>query len=501
MIERLRMAHGEPMAYLCNYLPAGLLDLRHRPAGGHRPVPADARRRDHPAQRPPVRRRAGGDRRRRPSRSPRRPGAPLLTMQRTTFDDTGRAVEFGAHTYRASRYSFEFQLLVRPWAAVVPAAVCRLPGACPRRRDVLTQPLTARGRGRTTPPAATDGGRRYRCPAQPVGEVRYPVHGSGARTGYWAADPYRARQTEEEGRGLVARFRSWVSSALAAALGLSLAGCSSPGGKRAEDGRNAAAAGRQRSTPPLDDRDGHPLRRGRHLLGHRPERRQAGGQKDNVKFLYSARRRGPAAGPARADAAIDKKVDGLIVTLAKPDAMKASSRRPTKAGIPVDHDQLRRRAVQGVRRAHPHRPGRVIAGEAVGEELNKRGRRRPCASSTSRATSLSKSAARVRRRRSRAAWQNLNVDGTNMPDVQASIEAKLQADTDIDTVVTLGAPFADASVKAKERPAARPRSTPSTSTPRWSGLKAGSRLRRRPAALPPGLRGRGPPLAQQVQRR
>lgn len=41
-------------------------------------------------------------------------GAPLLTMQRTTFDDTGRAVEFGDHIYRPSRYSFEFQLLVRP---------------------------------------------------------------------------------------------------------------------------------------------------------------------------------------------------------------------------------------------------------------------------------------------------------------------------------------------------------------------------------------------------
>lgn len=40
-------------------------------------------------------------------------GAPLLTMQRTTFDDTGRAVEYGTHIYRASRYSFDFQLLVR----------------------------------------------------------------------------------------------------------------------------------------------------------------------------------------------------------------------------------------------------------------------------------------------------------------------------------------------------------------------------------------------------
>src|SRR3954452_12164927 len=26
-VERLRLAHGEPMAYLCNYLPPGLLDL------------------------------------------------------------------------------------------------------------------------------------------------------------------------------------------------------------------------------------------------------------------------------------------------------------------------------------------------------------------------------------------------------------------------------------------------------------------------------------------
>lgn len=40
-------------------------------------------------------------------------GAALLTMERTTFDDTGRAVEFGTHLYRASRYAFDFRLLVR----------------------------------------------------------------------------------------------------------------------------------------------------------------------------------------------------------------------------------------------------------------------------------------------------------------------------------------------------------------------------------------------------
>lgn len=40
-------------------------------------------------------------------------GAPLLTMERTTYDDQGRAVEHGTHIYRASRYSFELALLAR----------------------------------------------------------------------------------------------------------------------------------------------------------------------------------------------------------------------------------------------------------------------------------------------------------------------------------------------------------------------------------------------------
>ncbi len=40
-----------------------------------------------------------------------RRGAALLTMQRTAYDDQGRAVEFGSHVYAASRYSFELSML------------------------------------------------------------------------------------------------------------------------------------------------------------------------------------------------------------------------------------------------------------------------------------------------------------------------------------------------------------------------------------------------------
>ncbi|MER5179359.1 GntR family transcriptional regulator [Streptomyces sp. NPDC002896] len=112
-VERLRLAHGEPMAYLCNWLPRGLLalDTAQLEATGLYRLMRAAGITLHSARQTIGARSATaeeGERLTEPE------GAPLLTMQRTTFDDTGRAVEFGSHTYRASRYSFEFQLLVRP---------------------------------------------------------------------------------------------------------------------------------------------------------------------------------------------------------------------------------------------------------------------------------------------------------------------------------------------------------------------------------------------------
>lgn len=112
-VERLRLAHSEPMAYLCNHLPPGLLDMdssQLEATGMYRLMRA-AGITLHSARQSVGARAATvveAERLGEPE------GAPLLTMQRTTFDDTGRAVEFGSHTYRASRYSFEFQLLVRP---------------------------------------------------------------------------------------------------------------------------------------------------------------------------------------------------------------------------------------------------------------------------------------------------------------------------------------------------------------------------------------------------
>jgi DNA-binding GntR family transcriptional regulator len=112
-VERLRLAHDEPMAQLRNYLPDGLLALdtaQLEATGLYRTMRA-AGITLHSARQSVGARAATADE---AVRLAEPVGAPLLTMRRTTFDSTGRAVECGTHTYRASQYAFEFQLLVRP---------------------------------------------------------------------------------------------------------------------------------------------------------------------------------------------------------------------------------------------------------------------------------------------------------------------------------------------------------------------------------------------------
>ncbi|AQU70689.1 GntR family transcriptional regulator [Streptomyces niveus] len=112
LVERLRYAHDEPMARLRNHLPLQLLDCdtaRLESTGLYRMMRAVGITLHSARQSVGARAADAGEARLLDEAT----GAPLLTMERTTFDDTGRAVEFGVHIYRASRYVFEFQLLVR----------------------------------------------------------------------------------------------------------------------------------------------------------------------------------------------------------------------------------------------------------------------------------------------------------------------------------------------------------------------------------------------------
>ncbi|MEV6021549.1 GntR family transcriptional regulator [Streptomyces sp. NPDC052036] len=112
-LQRLRLAHGQPMAFLSNYVPTGLLDLdtdRLEATGLYRVMRGVGIILHSARQSVGARCATAGE----AELLGEPEGAALLTMRRTAYDDTGRAVEYGTHIYRASRYAFDFQLLVRP---------------------------------------------------------------------------------------------------------------------------------------------------------------------------------------------------------------------------------------------------------------------------------------------------------------------------------------------------------------------------------------------------
>jgi simple sugar transport system substrate-binding protein len=231
---------------------------------------------------------------------------------------------------------------------------------------------------------------------------------------------------------------------------VSLAGCSSTGGKRAEDARKAASAqGRAAVNTPkwtfaMITHSGD----GDTFWDIVQNGAKQAAVKDNINFLYSHNAEAQQQAQL-VDAAVDKQVDGIIVTLAKPDAMKAAVARAEKAGIPVitvNSGSEQSKAFGAL--AHIGQD-ETIAGEAVGEELNKRGRKKAlCILHEQGNVGHEQRCAGVKKT-FHGTVENLYVQGTSMPDVQSSIGAKLQADKSIDTVVTLGAPYADTAVKAK----------------------------------------------------
>ncbi|HWU11443.1 MAG TPA: substrate-binding domain-containing protein [Streptomyces sp.] len=252
----------------------------------------------------------------------------------------------------------------------------------------------------------------------------------------------------------MARVRTGVratGAVLAAVLAASLAGCSSTGGKRAEErAAQQAAEGRAAVNTPrwtfaMVTHSGD----GDTFWDIVQKGAEQAAVKDNINFLYSH----DAEGQQQAElvqTAIDKKVDGLIVSLAKPDSMKAVVAKAVKAGIPVitvNSGSAESKAFGALTHIGQDES---IAGEAVGDELDERGRKKALCVLHEQGNVGHEQRCAGAKKTFGGTMQNLYVDGTNMPDVQASIEAKLDSDRSIDAVVTLGAPFAAAAVKAKQ---------------------------------------------------
>lgn len=112
-LERVRYASGEPLAIMHNWLPVPLAgDLTSdelRVCGLYELLRGKGVSMRLASQRMGARVATGDE----ATILGLRPGAPLLTMERTTYDDMGRAVELGRHVYRADTYSFEVVLVDR----------------------------------------------------------------------------------------------------------------------------------------------------------------------------------------------------------------------------------------------------------------------------------------------------------------------------------------------------------------------------------------------------
>ncbi|MEU6528932.1 sugar ABC transporter substrate-binding protein [Streptomyces sp. NPDC046928] len=235
--------------------------------------------------------------------------------------------------------------------------------------------------------------------------------------------------------------------AVAAAAALTLAGCSSSsGGKDAEEGGANASAGKA-DTPRMTvalvthqspgDTFWDIVRKGA----------EAAAAKDNVKLIYSA---DPNAGSQAnlVQNAIDQKVDGIAITLAKPDALKDVVAKAKAQNIPVVGLNSGVSEWQKLGLTEFFGQDETVAGEALGKRLNESGAKKAvCVIQEQGNIGLTQRCDGVKKT-FEGDLETLNVNGTDMPSVKSTITAKLKTDSDIDYVVALGAPFALTSVQS-----------------------------------------------------
>jgi simple sugar transport system substrate-binding protein len=235
--------------------------------------------------------------------------------------------------------------------------------------------------------------------------------------------------------------------AVAAVTALTLAGCSSSsGGKKSDESGSAVSAGKA-TTPRMTvamithavpgDTFWDTIRKGA----------LAAAAKDNIKLVYSSDPDG-ANQANLVQNAIDQKVDGIAVTLAKPEAMKSIVAKAEKAGIPVVgfNSGVNDWKSQGLLEYFGQ--DETVAGEAVGRKLNSLGAKHiVCVIQEQGQVALEERCGGVKKTFA-GKTDILYVNGADMPSLRSTVSAKLQQDTSIDEVVTLGAPFALASVQA-----------------------------------------------------
>jgi simple sugar transport system substrate-binding protein len=241
------------------------------------------------------------------------------------------------------------------------------------------------------------------------------------------------------------KFVRLAALAGAGVIVLGLVSCSSTGGKPASTGggMGAGQANTPRATVAMithevpGDSFWDLIRKGA----------QAAADKDNIELRYS---NDPEA-PNQANlvqSAIDSKVAGIALTLAKPDAMAPAIKAALAAGIPVvafnsGFDNFKSMGVQEY-----FGQDEKLAGVAAGEKLNADGAKKIiCVIQEQGQVALESRCAGVKQG-FKGDFEILNVNSKDMPSVESTITAKLQQEPSIDHIVALGAPIALTAVQS-----------------------------------------------------
>ena len=266
------------------------------------------------------------------------------------------------------------------------------------------------------------------------------------------------------------RTKPAAAVALTLAAALSLAACSSSGGK--EDTASTAAGGNA-GTPTMSvafithqapgDTFWDIIRKGA----------EAAAAKDNIDLQYS---NDPDATKQAQliQAAIDKKVDGIAVTDPNTPALGAAIKAAVAAGIPVTMLNAGGNDALGLGAIGYFGQGEKDAGIGAGKKIVAEGGKNIiCVIQEQGQQQLEDRCEGVAEGAAGATVERVYVNGRDDSAVTTTIQAKLTEDKSIDTVLTLGAQFALDAVKAVEASGSAAKiGTFDTNKPRYSNARA-----------------------------
>ncbi|WP_449279494.1 substrate-binding domain-containing protein [Leucobacter sp. GX0328] len=163
--------------------------------------------------------------------------------------------------------------------------------------------------------------------------------------------------------------------------------------------------------------------------------------KNNIELLYSSDPDG-ARQAQLVQQAVDQDVDGIVVTLAKADAMSGEVKKAVEAGIPVFSINAGENEFKEMGVLAHFGQNEFIAGQAAGEQFNNAGLTRVVCVIQEQGHVGLESRCEGLADTFTGQSEVLYVQGTDMTNVASTITSKLQTNADIDGVLTLGAPFA-----------------------------------------------------------